>query len=112
MKIDFRKIEVKDIDGGPRWKKVKDENGELHPLEGVPEVYDISKDLGNVIYNNTPDLGEMELGREIYRNGEVDIDAQQAVVLNKYIRMGLVAFIQESVCPILDNIINQNQSKL
>lgn len=41
MKIDFRKIKVKDIEG-------KESN------------LDISKELGNTIYKNTPDLGELE----------------------------------------------------
>ena len=38
MKIDFRKIEVKDI-------------------EGNNSTVDIAKELGNAIYNNTTDLG-------------------------------------------------------
>lgn len=87
MKIDFRKIEVKDI-------------------EGTNSTLDISKELGNDIYKKTGDLGELELARDIYKNGEVDVDAQQATVLSKYVRDGFLAFVQEVVCPVLDDIIN------
>lgn len=86
-KIDFRKIEVKNI-------------------EGKKSNLDLSKELGNVIYQKTADLGELELARNIYKNGEIEVNAEQATILNRYIREGFLAFVQESVCPVLDEIIN------
>lgn len=59
MKIDFRKIEVKDI-------------------EGKENSLDISKMLGNAIYQKTSDLGELELAQNIYKNGEVELSPEQA----------------------------------
>ena len=87
MKIDFRKIKVFDIEG-------KESN------------LDISKELGNSIYRNTADLGELELARNIYKDGEVEINAEQAAILNKYVREGFLAFVQEALCPVLVEIIN------
>lgn len=87
MKIDFRKIKVKDI-------------------EGKESSLDISKELGNSIYRNTADLGELELARNIYKDGEVEINVEQAAILNKYVREGFLAFVQEALCPVLDEIIN------
>ena len=87
MKIDFRKIEVKDIEGNN------------NPL-------DISKTLGNAIYNGTADLGELELAREIYKAGEVEVDPGQASILIKYVQGTFLAFVQEAVCPVLEEIIN------
>lgn len=86
-KIDFRKIEIKNI-------------------EGKKSTLDLSKELGNVIYQKTADLGELELARNIYKNGEIEVDAGQATILNKYIREGFLTFVQESICPVLDEIIN------
>ena len=54
MKIDFRKIQVKDI-------------------EGNNSTVDIAKMLGNAIYQKTADLGELELAQQIYKNGEVEV---------------------------------------
>jgi hypothetical protein len=48
-KIDFRKIEVKNI-------------------EGKKSALDLSKELGNAIYQKTADLGELELARKIVKN--------------------------------------------
>lgn len=90
MKVDFRKIEVKDI-------------------EGNNSTLDMAKELGNTIYKKTADLGELDLARDIYKNGEVELDAEQATILIKYIREGFLAFVQEAVCPLLDNIINSKQ---
>ena len=82
-KIDFRKIEVKTLDG-------------------TPQVLDMSKELGNAIYAKTMDLGELELAREIYKNGEVEIDEVQAETLIRIIREHFLAFVQESICPKLE----------
>lgn len=90
MKIDFRKIEIKGID-----RTIK--------------LFDLSKELANDIYNGTQDVGELEISRELFVMGEVEVDAANAVILNKYIRKDFKAFIAEAVCPILDNIINKNQ---
>ncbi len=86
-KIDFRKIEVKNI-------------------EGKESTLDLSKELGNQIYRKTADLGELELARNIYKDGEIEVDASQAAILDRYIREGFLAFVQESVCPLFDEIIN------
>ena len=87
MKIDLRNIQVKDIKG-----------------TNIP--LDVSKELGNAIYGKTADIGELELARDIYKNGEVDVDAANAGIIVKYVREGFLAFVQEAVCPLLENIIN------
>ena len=54
MKIDFRKIELTD-------------------LEGNKSTIDVSQKFANAIYQNTGDIGELELAREMYKNGEVEL---------------------------------------
>lgn len=68
MKIDFRKIELTD-------------------LEGNKSTVDVSKAFGNAIYQNTGDLGELNLAQDIYRKGEVDISPEQAKSLKKYTQL-------------------------
>lgn len=88
MKIDFREIEA--------------------PLniEGETGVFDISKELGNVIYRNTPDLGELDFAHELYRNGEVEINEERAATVRKYIDANFYAFIRVAINKKLDEIIN------
>ena len=75
MKIDFRKIEVTDI-------------------EGNKSTFDISKELGNTIYQKTADLGELELAQRIYKNGEVELSTER---IKEYVRTNFVAVVQLAV---------------
>lgn len=82
MKIDFRAIEVTDI-------------------EGNKSTVDISKALGNVIYQKTADLGELELAQNIYKNGEVELFPEQVESVKKYTSICFVAYVQMAVNKIL-----------
>ena len=65
MKVDFRKIQVKDIDGN------------------VNEA-DISKMFGNMLYMQGQDIEECELGRDIYHNGEVELNEKMAAAVKRF----------------------------
>ena len=82
MKIDFRKIQVKDI-------------------EGKENSLDISKMLGNAIYQKTSDLGELELAQNIYKNGEVELSPEQ---IKGYVKTNFVAFVQVAVNEALSKV--------
>ena len=53
-KVDFRKIEVENVDG-------------------TIEVIDVSKVLGNIVWKQAQDLETNTLGREIWGKGEVEL---------------------------------------
>lgn len=97
MKINFRKLKVLDFDGNPVTNGTE------------PGFFDISKSLGNQIYGKTADIGELDLAREIYHSGEVEVTEQHAGVLLEYIRTGFLAAVQVAICPVLESIINHNQ---
>lgn len=78
MIIDFRNIQVKDI-------------------EGNNSTVDIAKMLGNAIYQKTADLGELELAQQIYKNGEVELSTDQAERIKEYVRTNFVAVVQIAV---------------
>lgn len=78
MKVDFRKIQLKDIEGGI-----------------VP--FDMSKVLGNIIYQKTRDLGELELAQDIYKNGEVELTPEQAERIREYVKDNFAAIAQVAV---------------
>lgn len=58
MKIDFRKISVQQIDG-------------------TKKQMDLSKPVGNLIFELTGDIGEMDLARKVYYDGEIELFPQQ-----------------------------------
>lgn len=78
MKIDFRKIEVTDI-------------------EGNKSTIDVSQKFANAVYQNTGDIGELEIAREIYLNGVVDLTPEQAEPLKKYAELFVRAIDRLSV---------------
>lgn len=78
MKIDFRKIELTD-------------------LEGNKSTIDVSQKFANAIYQNTGDIGELELAREMYKNGEVELTSKQADSLKKYANLFVRAIDRLSV---------------
>lgn len=84
MRVDFRKLKVEDI-------------------EGNKSTVDISKMLGNAIYQKTVDLGELELAQNIYKNGEVELSPEQAANIKGYVSTGFVAFVQIAVNKALDD---------
>jgi len=90
MKIDFRKIGIKGIDG-----KV--------------QPYDLSKELGNAIFQSTKDIGELDFARDIYHKGEVDVTKEQAQAIKDYINTQFKAFVKEAIFPALDVIINYKE---
>ncbi len=85
MKIDFRKIEVEDLDGN---------------IDAV----DVSKVFGNVIFNYTDDIAEYELSKLIYHNGEVELTEEQAKALIRYAEAFDRVIIREAVKSALSNI--------
>ena len=64
-KIDFRKILAKNV------------NDEVVP-------FDISKDLGNLLYMRGMHIEEIELGHDIYHHGEVDLDENREEIVKRF----------------------------
>ena len=65
--IDFTRLPINDIDGN------ENEN-------------DVSKFVGNFIFNMADDVDEHEFGIEIYHSaGAIDIDEKKEAILKKYL---------------------------
>lgn len=92
MKVDFRKIKTLKVDGSER-------------------TVDMSKTLGTIIHDTSVPREDMDLGKEIYSLGEVEVNKQRASIIKKYIMNGnFFAYIREGIVPILDKIINEKES--
>lgn len=88
MKIDFRKIKVKDYD-----------DKEM--------CLDISKEIGDSFLRHTSDYGEFDYGHEIFHNGLVEVNAQNAKAIKCYMEQEhFLALIKKAVFSLLDEIIN------
>lgn len=65
-------------------------------IEGNLEPRDISKELGNFIYRETSDLGELDLAQKIYKEGEIEVYDHEVEIIQKYIDLGYKAFVQKA----------------
>ena len=65
-------------------------------IEGNLEPRDISKELGNFIYRETSDLGELDLAQRIYRDGEVEVTDEEIEIIKKYIDSAYKAFVKKA----------------
>ena len=82
MKIDFSKIQVKDI-------------------EGNTVTLDISSDLGNMMYLNAKDIAVADLGHKIYHDKEVELTADEAKAVAEFVEGGFKAFVKREVLALL-----------
>lgn len=84
MKINFRNIKTLDI-------------------EGKEQTLDISKELGNTIYGETMDIGEVELARRIYLEGELDLSEEEVEIIKMFMEKFFKGFIKEAFYKIINS---------
>ena len=77
MKVDFKKVEIEAI------------NGER-------EVVDLSKVLGNALYSNGKTLEVVELARAIWKDGEIEVKAEDRKILEEQIPQLFPTYIVQS----------------
>ena len=65
-KVDFRKIEIENI------------NGEM-------ETVDLSKTLGNALFPHGKTFEVVELARNIWKDGEVELKDEDVKILEEYV---------------------------
>lgn len=82
MKIDFRAVQIKDI-------------------EGNTQTVDLSKELGNMMYLNAQDIAVADLGHDIYHKGEVELTKEQAAQVRTFIDKGFKAIVKRELLPLL-----------
>lgn len=63
------------------FKKIMCEN-----IEGKVLPFDISKDLGNLMYMRGMHIEEKDLGHTIYHQGEVELDEKQQQIVRQYMQ--------------------------
>lgn len=65
------------------------------------------KGLANYIFNKTKDIGELEIARELYKEGSIELNKESALLLKAYIKECFGAVVQEALFPILNKEIDK-----
>lgn len=87
--MNLKKIQIKGISGA------------------VEEVKFDYKGLANYIFNKTKDIGELEVARELYKSGEIELNKENAILLKMYIKECFGAVVKEALFPILNKEIDR-----
>lgn len=77
-------------------KKLNFKSVPTRDIEGNLEPRDISKELGNFIYRETSDLGELDLAQRIYKDGEIEVNESEIEIIRRYINNGYKAFVKKA----------------
>lgn len=85
-------------------KKLNFKEVPTRDIEGNLEPRDISKELGNFIYRETSDLGELDLAQRIYKNGEIEANESEIEIIRKYMNSGYKAFVKKAFEEMISDI--------
>lgn len=77
MNVDFRKVEIEGIDG-------------------QKEAADLSKIIGNALYSNGKTLEVVELARAIWKDGKIEVKAEDKKILEEQIPQLFPTYIIQS----------------
>lgn len=94
--------------------KLKLKEIEVTTIDGSKQKLELDyKGLANYIFNQTKDLGELELARELYKKGEIEVDVEILDSIELYSKEAFGALVLESLLPKLqdlkDKLINKNE---
>lgn len=82
--------------------KINFKNFKTMDIEGKEQVLDISKELGNTIYRETMDIGEVELARRIYLEGELELSEGEVEIIKTFMERFFKGFIKEAFYKIIN----------
>lgn len=75
---------------------------EIELIDGSIIKQDISKEVGNLIYQNTVDLGMVDLAMNLYKTGEINLETpSQVEEFKKIIDSGIKAFVRKAIYKLL-----------
>lgn len=71
-------------------------------IEGTCEVFDLSKNVGNVIYAHTGDIGMLDFAKKIYYKGEVVCTDEQVEQICQIVSASnLIAVVKVAILDML-----------
>lgn len=70
-------------------------------IDGSEVEQDISKEIANLIYQKTSDIGMLDIAMTLYKTGSVDLDDQQKKEVIELLDQNVKAFVKQAIFKIL-----------
>lgn len=83
-------------------KKIDLSKLKIEMIDGSIMEYDISKELAQVIFQNTQDIGEHAFSLELYKNPVVELTEDNKRIIKDYTDKYFKAFVKVSVNKIIE----------
>lgn len=81
---------------------------QIKGIDGNTTMVDFDyKGLANYIFSKTKDIGELEIARELYKEGSIELNKENALLLKTYIKECFGAVAQEALFPVLNKEIDK-----
>jgi len=75
---------------------------QIEMLDGSIKEYDFAKELAQVIFQNTQDIGEHAFSLELYKNPVVELTEDNKRIIKDYTNKYFKAFVKVSVNKIIE----------
>lgn len=75
---------------------------QIKMLDGSIKEYDFAKELAQVIFQNTQDIGEHAFSLELYKNPVVELTEDNKRIIKDYTNKYFKAFVKVSVNKIIE----------
>ena len=72
-------------------------NLQIELIDGSVIEKDLSKEIANLVYQSTSDIGMLDVAMTLYKTGCVEIDENQGKIIKKIIDENVKAFIKKSI---------------
>ena len=76
-------------------------------LDGSVKEYNFAKELAQVIFQNTQDIGEHAFSLELYKNPIVELTEENKKIIKDYTDRYFKAFVKVSINKIINNENNK-----
>lgn len=76
-------------------------NLQIEMIDGSFIEKDLSKEIANLVYQNTTDIGMLDIAMTLYKTGEVEMDDNQKQIFKSIIDQNVRAFVKKAIFKLL-----------
>ena len=76
-------------------------NLEIEMVDGSFIVKDVSKEIANLIYQNTNDIGMLDVAMTLYKEGSITMNEDQKKIFKNIIDLHIKAFVKKAIFKLL-----------
>lgn len=77
-------------------------NLQIEMIDGSFIEKDLSREIANLVYQNTTDIGMLDVAMTLYKTGEVEMDDNQKQIFKNIVDQNVKAFVKKAIFKAMD----------